>query len=72
MRRVKSVLDVLVPSLRLIISGYLLPAEYSAVWAYIPKLIKRIKVLVADKRLQRNNTNIAQQTRTLGTSVTEF
>ena len=31
-------LDVLVPSLRLIISGYLLPAEFSAVWAYIPFL----------------------------------
>ncbi len=26
-----------VSSLRLIISGYLLPAEFSAVWAYIPK-----------------------------------
>ncbi len=38
MRRVESVLDVLVPSLRLIISGYWLPAEFSAVWAYIPKL----------------------------------
>jgi len=36
------------------------------------KLIKRIKVLLADERLQKNNTNIAQKPRPLGTSVTEF
>lgn len=36
------------------------------------KLLKRIGVLVADERLQRNNTIIAQQTRPLVTSVTEF
>jgi len=34
------VLDVLVPSLRPIISGYLLPAEFSAVWAYIPIVLR--------------------------------
>jgi hypothetical protein len=36
------------------------------------KLIKRIKVLVANERLQTNNTIIAQQTHPLETSVTEF
>ena len=36
------------------------------------KLLKRIGVLVADERLQRNNTSIAQQTRPLEASVTEF
>ena len=36
------------------------------------KLIKRIKLLVAAERLQKNNTIIAQPTRPLGTSVTEF
>ena len=36
------------------------------------KLIKRIKVLVADGQLQRNNTIIAQQTCSRGASTTEF
>jgi len=36
------------------------------------KLIKQIKVLIADEQLQRKNMFIAKQTPPLGSSVTEF
>ena len=36
------------------------------------KLLKRIGVLIADERLQRNNRITSQQTRTLEAVATEF
>ncbi|MCP4403693.1 MAG: hypothetical protein GY801_41105 [bacterium] len=55
---------VLAPSLRLIIFGYLLPTEFSAVWAYTPNMVNgnffvkhsgTVKTAVKDNVIDNDN-----------------